>query len=268
MLRIIISLMLLTFVMAGCAETPEPKEPEATNTEATTTDTDNVAMTDAEKRAYALGANSAGFLVRSFPEFEQWGIDVDKALVKQGFVDMLEDKPKLNPQEMQTILMAFQTELQNKVAEIEAEQKQKSEEANATYLKSHAEMDGVTITESGLQYRMLVEGTGASPKSGDVVLVNYKGTLIDGTEFDSSYSRGEPLQFEVDRVIPGWAEGITLVKEGGKIELVMGPDLGYGSNATPTIPAYSALTFEVELLKVNPEPEVEEGEKSEAGGGN
>ena len=222
-----------------------------------------VEMTDAQKRAYALGANSAGFLARSFPEFDEWGIAIDKELVKQGFIDMLEDKPKIPPEELQTILMAFQQELQQKVAQIEAEQQAKAQAANTTFLTSHAEQEGVAITESGLQYRILQEGTGPMPKAGDVVRVHYKGTLIDGTQFDSSYDRGQPIDFEVERVIPGWAEGIQLVKEGGKIELVMGPDLGYGAQATPTIPAYSALVFEVELIKVNPEPEPPQVEETQ-----
>lgn len=257
MYRSTIATIGLTLLLVGCSESPEPQNTDVADAAKTETATEAVQMTDAEKRAYALGANPASMLARSFPEFEQWGIAVDKNLVKQGFTDMLEDKSKLSPEELQTILLAFQQELQQKVTEIEAEQKQKADVANATYLKAHAEMDGVIITESGLQYRMLVEGTGAAPVAGDVVRVNYKGTLIDGTEFDSSYSRGEPIEFQVDRVIPGWAEGIKLVKEGGKIELVMAPELAYGANATPDIPAYSVLAFEVELLKVNPEPEVE-----------
>ena len=174
-------------------------------------------------------------------------------MIKQGFLDTLDDNSKLNEQDMAAVLMAFQQELQQKIVE-------KQEAANNTYLQQHAAQEGVQITESGLQYRMLSEGTGPMPKSGDIVRVHYKGTLIDGAEFDNSIARNKPEEFEVDAVIPGWAEGIKLVKEGGKIELVMGPDLGYGGMETPTIPPYSVLTFEVELLKVNPEPETPETE--------
>ena len=212
-------------------------------------------MTMEQKRAYALGANSAGFLARSFPEFDSWGMSVDRELVKQGFVDMLEEKSVLSTEEMQTILMAFQQEIQQKVAEIEQQQMEATSAANKTFLENHAQQEGVLVTESGLQYRILEEGTGSNPKPEDTVRVHYRGTLIDGTEFDSSYKRGTTIDFQVGRVIQGWQEGIQLVKEGGKIELVMGPELGYGAQETPTIPANSALVFEVELVKLNPEPE-------------
>ena len=215
-------------------------------------------MTEEQKRAYALGANSAGFLARSFPEFDSWGMSVDRDLIKQGFIDMLEDKAVLSKEEMQTVLMKLQSDIQAKIAEVEKEQSEKAMAANKTFMEAHAAEDGVMVTESGLQYRIVEEGTGPNPGPDDIVRVHYKGTLVDGSEFDSSYSRGEPIGFPLGRVIPGWVEGIQLVKEGGKIELVMGPELGYGSQATPTIPANSALKFEVELLKINPEPEAEE----------
>ena len=249
-------------LLSACGES-DTKEAAAT-TETPTTETTAVEMsseaanmTEEQKRAYALGANAAGFLTRSFPEFDAWGMSIDRELIKQGFNDMLDEKTMLNKEQMQTVLMQFQSEIQTKVTEIEQQQAEATLAANKTFMEQHAAQDGVMVTESGLQYRIISEGTGPLPGADDVVRVHYKGTLVDGSEFDSSYSRGEPIDFPLGRVIPGWVEGIQLVREGGKIELVMGPDLGYGSQATATIPANSALVFEVELLKINPEPEPE-----------
>ncbi|NXC23397.1 FKB1A protein, partial [Corythaeola cristata] len=101
-----------------------------------------------------------------------------------------------------------------------------------------------------LLYQVEKEGTGDAPKDSDTVVVNYKGTLIDGTEFDNSYTRGEPLSFRLDGVIPGWTEGLKHVKKGGKIKLVIPPNLAYGKNGVPGIPANSTLVFDVELLDI------------------
>jgi FKBP-type peptidyl-prolyl cis-trans isomerase FkpA len=248
--------------LSACNEQPATETTtDNTATESTMNSTASSAesanMTLEQKRAYALGANSAGFLARSFPEFDEWGMSVDRELVKQGFIDMLEEKAVLSTEELQAILMGFQQEIQQKIASIEQEQLEKTNAANAAFMAEHAQREGVQITESGLQYRIIEEGTGPMPTVEDTVRVHYRGTLIDGTEFDSSYKRGATVDFGVSQVISGWQEGIQLVKEGGKIELVMGPELGYGERATPTIPANSALVFEVELVKVNPEPEPE-----------
>jgi len=108
----------------------------------------------------------------------------------------------------------------------------------------------VKTTESGIQYRILTPGTGKNPLATDTVKVNYKGSLINGEEFDSSYKRGEPAEFALNGVIPGWTEGLQLIKVGGKIELVLPPELAYGTRALPSIPANSILVFEVELLEI------------------
>ncbi|GAB7197049.1 hypothetical protein OS11_33250 [Dickeya oryzae] len=113
-----------------------------------------------------------------------------------------------------------------------------------------AKEKGVKKTESGLLYQVEKEGAGAAPKDSDTVVVNYKGTLVDGTEFDNSYKRGEPLSFRLDGVIPGWTEGLKHVKKGGKIKLVIPPALAYGEAGVPGIPANSTLVFDVELLDI------------------
>lgn len=119
------------------------------------------------------------------------------------------------------------------------------------FLKENASKPGVKTTPSGLQYLVLEEGKGKSPKSTDTVLVHYKGNLLDGTEFDSSYKRNEPISFPLNGVIPGWTEGVQLMKEGGKIRLFIPSNLAYGSRgAGGVIPPDSTLVFDIELLKV------------------
>ncbi|MGI9387663.1 MAG: FKBP-type peptidyl-prolyl cis-trans isomerase [Methyloligellaceae bacterium] len=120
------------------------------------------------------------------------------------------------------------------------------------YLTTNAKKDGVVTTKTGLQYRILRKGKGKSPKATDNVEVHYSGTLISGKKFDSSYDRGQPAQFPLNRVIPGWTEGVQLMKEGAKYEFVIPSSLGYGTmGAGGSIPPGATLIFVVELLKVN-----------------
>ncbi len=118
------------------------------------------------------------------------------------------------------------------------------------FMQENAKREGVISLPSGLQYKVRKEGSGRAPKATDEVTVNYRGTFIDGNEFDSSYSRGAPFTFEIDNVIPGWKEALQLMKEGARWELFVPPDLGYGDRGGSTIPPGSTLIFEVELLAV------------------
>jgi len=120
------------------------------------------------------------------------------------------------------------------------------------FLQSNAKLEGVTVTESGLQYSVITEADGAKPAVTDSVTVHYQGTLLDGTEFDSSYSRGEPATFALNQVIPGWTEGVQLMNEGSKFKFVIPYELAYGDRgAGNSIGPYETLIFEVELLKIN-----------------
>ena len=127
-----------------------------------------------------------------------------------------------------------------------------SRAAGKAYLATNGKKEGVNTTSTGLQYRVITEGDGASPKATDRVTVHYSGKLIDGTEFDSSYKRNSPATFPLNGVIPGWTEGLQLMKVGGKSELVIPSELGYGARGAPgAIPPHSTLIFEVELIKIN-----------------
>ena len=123
---------------------------------------------------------------------------------------------------------------------------------------------GVKTSSTGLVYQVVEAGKGEAPKDSDTVVVNYKGTLIDGKEFDNSYTRGEPLSFRLDGVIPGWTEGLKNIKKGGKIKLVIPPELAYGKAGVPGIPPNSTLVFDVELLDVKPAPKADAKPEADA----
>ena len=133
----------------------------------------------------------------------------------------------------------------------EKEQAQNAIAEGKVYLEQNAKRDGVTQTKSGLQYELLTEGTGKSPKATDTVRCHYEGRLLDGTVFDSSYKRGEPADFGLNQVIPGWTEGVQLMKEGAKFRFHIPYLLAYGERgAGAQIPPYSTLIFDVELIKI------------------
>jgi FKBP-type peptidyl-prolyl cis-trans isomerase len=126
--------------------------------------------------------------------------------------------------------------------------------AAAKFLAENGKKSDIVTTASGLQYKVLAAGSGASPKANDEVTVNYRGTLLNGTEFDSSYKRGQPANFQVNRVIPGWTEALGLMKPGAKFQLFIPPQLAYDLRSAPPIPPGSALIFEVELVSIKAAP--------------
>ena len=178
--------------------------------------------------------------------------DIDVEKFKHGFTDGLESKtPLLSQEEMRKIFMEISQKRQAARERVMEKEGLKNLEAGQLFLEENKKKPGVITTESGLQYQVLKKGDGATPTQQDSVTVHYKGTLIDGTEFDSSYSRGEPTSFGVGGVIPGWTEALQLMKVGSKYKLFIPPNLAYGTRgAGGKIGPNATLIFEVELLDI------------------
>lgn len=161
------------------------------------------------------------------------------------------ENPKISAEQGNQILQAFFDKKKKEKEEAEKREKQKNLTAGQEFLKKNAEESGVTVTPSGLQYKVIRDGEGNPPGPHSWVKCNYEGRLIDGKAFDSSYERGLPAKFGLDQVIPGWTEGLQLMKTGSKYEFYIPADLAYGEVGVPgVIPGNSALIFTVELLEV------------------
>jgi len=187
-------------------------------------------------------------------------VKLDPQVVLMALNDVAEGREsRLSDEDKQQVIAVFQEKMQAKQQEMLAKQEQEfkaSAEKNLAegkaFLEENAKKEGVVTTESGLQYKVITEGSGDSPSADSTVEVDYRGTLIDGTEFDSSYARGEPVQFPVNGVIKGWTEALQLMKEGAKWELYIPSDLAYGpGGAGGLIGPNATLVFEVELHKAN-----------------
>lgn len=170
----------------------------------------------------------------------------------QAIKDVLNNnKLAVSQQEAQQIIEKYLAEKENQLKAQHEEANKETKNAGIEYLKKNAEKEGVITTASGLQYKVLSEGNGKSPKATDRVKCHYEGMLIDGTLFDSSLQRGVPATFPLNGVIAGWTEGLQLMKEGGKYRFYIPYNLGYGAQgAGSSIPPYSALIFDVELIEV------------------
>lgn len=212
---------------------------------------------DDQKSAYALGASLGRYMENSLKEQEKLGITLDKNQLIAGVQDAFADKSKLSDQEIEQTLQAFEARVKSSAqAKMEKDAKENADKGKA-FRDTFAKEKGVKTSSTGLMYKIDKAGTGEAPTDSDTVVVNYKGTLIDGKEFDNSYTRGEPLSFRLDGVIPGWTEGLKNLKKGGKIKLVIPPELAYGKTGVPGIPANSTLVFDVELLDIKPAPKAD-----------
>lgn len=224
------------------------------------------ALSEASAKAlsYSIGAQVG----RSIVEARGEGIELDVNEIKKAIDESLsgakspysEEQMKAAYDEIAVLMQAKQAEQmaarQKMMEEMEkdrAAQGEKNAAAGKAYRDENGKKQGVKTTESGLQIETLKEGDGPSPGPTDTVKVHYTGTLIDGTKFDSSVDRGEPIEFPLNRVIRGWTEGVGMMKVGGKARLVIPPELGYGPDGSPPeIPPQSTLVFEVELLGITP----------------
>ncbi|WP_130832237.1 FKBP-type peptidyl-prolyl cis-trans isomerase [[Erwinia] mediterraneensis] len=258
-MKSLLKVTLLATTMAVALHAPLTLAAEATTAPAAPQAPKNAAFNNEDQQsAYALGASLGRYMDNSLKEQEKLGIKLDKQQLIAGVQDAFAGKSKLSDEEIEQTLQAFEGRVKGAAqAKMEKDAKENAEKGDA-YAAKFAKESGVKKSDSGLLYKVEKEGSGNAPKESDTVVVNYKGTLIDGTEFDNSYTRGEPLSFRLDGVIPGWTEGLKHVKKGGKIKLVIPPQLAYGKNGVPGIPANSTLVFDVELLDIKSAPKADE----------
>ena len=230
---LIFAAFLLTLPLFAQEKSPQDKSPQATP--AFLKDTK-------DKVSYSIGLNIGTNLSRQH-------VEINSEALAAGIQDGIANKPQLTQDQIKEVMTAFEKDLQAKLKA--AGEKNAAE--GAKFLEENKKKEGVKTTASGLQYKVLKEGTGAQPKATDTVTVNYRGTLINGKEFDSSYQRGQPATFPLNGVIKGWTEGVQLMKQGAKYQLFVPPNLAYGERAAgPDITPNSTLIFEVELLDVKP----------------
>ena len=214
--------------------------------------------TDEQKLSYAMGLDLGEY-------FKDLGEKFDLNVLQQGINDGYNgNKPLLTPEDAAAIQQTFAKRQQEKQVQKTVAMVQKNRKAAEEFLKANKAKEGVVETKSGLQYRVVKKGQGAKPVPTDTVKVQYKGTLLDGKEFDSSYKRNEPATFQVNQVIAGWQEALPLMETGSTFELYIPPDLAYGDRgAPPVIEPGSMLTFQVELLEIQQPPKEKEKEKKE-----
>lgn len=198
-----------------------------------------------DKVSYCIGVDIG-------KNFNQQSIDVNLDLLLKGMKDALSNaKLLLTDQEMREVMMVFQSEMIAKMNEKTKKTAEQNKEEGDAFLAENKKKPGVVSLASGLQYKILKEGMGKSPKQTDTVTTHYRGTLISGKEFDSSYKRGEPTSFPLNGVIKGWTEALQLMKTGSKWQIFVPPQLAYSENgAGPDIGPNATLVFEIELLGI------------------
>ena len=233
--------MFLPALLLAQAPAPKPAAPPAAPKPAAAAPKPETAakpITDDDKTVYALGLS----IYRSLGQFDLTPAEME--LVKQALSDAAANKPAVDLDTWGPKINTLGSARASRVASRE-------KAASAAYLTKAAAEPGAVKTESGLIYRELKPGTGVSPKASDTVKVNYRGTLTNGTEFDSSYKRNMPAEFPLNGVIKCWTEGVQKMRVGGKSSLVCPSDLAYGDQGRPSIPGGATLIFEVELLEVS-----------------
>jgi FKBP-type peptidyl-prolyl cis-trans isomerase FklB len=222
---VIVSASLLAFPLFGQEKSPQLKDQK-------------------DKVSYSIGMQIGFNLGRQ-------KVDINPDILAAGIKDAIAGKPQLTTDQVKDIMSQFEKDMEQK--QKQAGEKNKTE--GAKFLEDNKKKPGVKTTASGLQYKVEKEGTGSQPKATDMVTVNYRGTLIDGTEFDSSYKRNQPATFPVNGVIKGWTEALQLMKQGAKYQLFIPSSLAYGERAMgPDIGPNSTLIFDVDLVDVKPPP--------------
>jgi FKBP-type peptidyl-prolyl cis-trans isomerase FklB len=231
-------------------KTPAAKPRTATGTTTSRTTTPLVLKTQKDKVSYAIGLNIGKSLRKD-------SVEVDPAIFARGVKDALTGaKALLTDDELKAVLTTLQGDLQKRQEETMRQAGEINKKAGDAFLAENKAKPGVVTLPDGLQYKVLTAGTGPKPAATDSVVCNYRGTLIDGTEFDSSYKRGQPATFPVNGVIKGWTEAVQLMPVGSKWQLFLPAELAYGNRgAGPQIGPNSTLIFEVELLSIQDKPQ-------------
>jgi FKBP-type peptidyl-prolyl cis-trans isomerase FklB len=222
----------ISFLLIGFADAQKPAS-KTVPSKKTTTASAPVLKTENDSLSYAIGLSVVNF-------YRQQGIKLNTTLVTKACNDILEKKKPLLTDDQANLIFMCHSNPQL-CAHVKEDEK---------FLAENKKKPNVKTTPSGLQYEVITQGTGARPNATDSVTVNYKGTLTNGTEFDNSYKRGQPVTFALDHVIRGWTEGLQLMSVGSKYKFYIPYQLGYGLNEMQAIPAGSTLVFEVELLDV------------------
>jgi len=229
MKRILFASVLAVFFSGVClaGETPELKS-------------------ENDRVSYSVGYQIGG-------DFKRQGVELNTESLVKGVQDARSGaEPLMTRQEMHQTLVDLKKKIMADERKRKKEEAEKVRKEGEAFLAANRKKKGVVTLSSSLQYKVIKEGTGKSPKATNEVTVHYRGTFIDGTEFDSSYQRGTPATFQADSVIAGWKEAIPMMKEGAKWQLFVPADLAYGDRgALPNIPPNAALIFEVELIRVN-----------------
>ena len=200
--------------------------------------------TDEQKMGYSIGFQFGQFLKDNTGSYDM------EALLR-GINDVVEENDlAMSDSDMQSAFTQFQQIAHANAQKVAAEAAKGNIAAGEAFLEENAKRDGVKVLPSGLQYEVIETGAGDSPEATDTVVTQYRGTFLDGSEFDSSYSRGEPSEFPVNRVIAGWTEALQLMRPGAKWKLYIPQDLAYGPQGNQGIPGGSALIFDIELLSI------------------
>lgn len=257
----IVSVFSVLFVISACQ--PDTGKATETSTQKTTAVKDDKNIKDEDKIGYALGAKMAGFIKTDLDKYQLPKINQDS--VAKGFTDTLAGKDKMNEEEIQAQFAIFQQLIQAaQQQEMEVQKQQQAKQGEQAlidgkaFLDANGKKEGVTTTDSGLQYSVITQGkeTGAKPTAADTVTVHYTGTFINGEKFDSSVDRGTPASFPLNGVIKGWTEGLQLMTVGSKYHFVIPHELAYGPNGRPgAIPGNSVLEFDVELISIDTKEE-------------
>ena len=206
--------------------------------------------TEQQKQSYAMGASVGQIVESKIAAQKKMGVEYDQNLLVKGFIAALQGQSQLDRKEIQSIIRTVENLVREKRTNLKVQIGDENKAKGLEFLTNNAKRTGIIVTESGLQYEVLKEGEGSKPKITATVTVNYVGTLLDGTEFDSSYARKKPASFPLNRVIKGWTEGLQLMNSGAKYKFYVPSGLAYGARSTGKISSHSTLIFEVELLEI------------------